>query len=284
MDLMFRRVAAVVLAAILLLGAGMMPAEAKAKAVKKKASPYHVTARAALLMEGDGWPRTLYEKDAGRKVYPASTTKIMTALIVLERLPLDRYVTVGKHATQTVPSIIGIKEGERYKVRDLIYAILLNSANDASIALAEAVAGSESKFVAMMNRRAKQLGARNTLFANAHGLPSDDDPQYTTASDMVLMFREAMKKAFFREVINQKVYILSSEAGRKISLRSHNKMLFKGWKQQVFGKTGYTRAALSCFVGYVEKKGRRLYIAVFGCAKRWDDIKYIIETRGKVDL
>lgn len=275
-------VVACVVMVVLFLAFTLPSVEAKQRK-KKKAGPYRVSARAALMVEGDIWPKKLYEKDPSRAVYPASTTKVMTALLVMERLPLDRVITVGRNVVKVLPTKIDLKPGEKYTVRALLYAAILKSANDAAVALAEAVAGSESKFVKLMNQRAKQLGAKRTLFANAHGLPSDD-PQHTTASDMIVIFREALKKPFFREAIQERVRIISSKEGRKIVLHSHNKALFKGWKENIYGKTGYTRAAQSCFVGFLAKGKRKIYIAVFGCARRWEDVKYLFERRGGVDL
>ncbi len=157
------------------------------------------------------------------------------------------------------------------------------SANDAAIALAEAVAGSEDKFVVMMNRRAVQMGTRSTLFANAHGLP-DDDPQYSTAYDMALILKEALKKPFFREAMEAKFKKIVSQNGKASLLRSYNKCLFKGWKQNVYGKTGYTNAARACFLGYFNKGKDVFIVAVFGCSERWDDIKAMVERFGGIDL
>jgi D-alanyl-D-alanine carboxypeptidase (penicillin-binding protein 5/6) len=254
----------------------------KSGRVVKKKGPYAVSAKAALVMEM-GSDSKLYAKDITRKILPASTTKVLTAILVLEKLNLEDYVTISARAANALPSKIFVKVGDRYRVSDLLYAALLNSANDASVALAEAVSGSEEEFVKLMNQRAAQIGARSTLFANAHGLPADD-PQYSTAYDMSLIFREAMKKAFFREAIKERYHKIVSEQGQVTLLRSHNKCLFKGWKNDVYGKTGYTQAAQACFVGYVEKEGKEYIIAVFRCAKRWDDIKYIVEKYVGVDL
>ncbi len=250
------------------------------KASKRK--PYVVSAKAALLMEMDSGDK-IYAKEMTRKILPASTTKVLTAILVLEKLDLDDYVTVSLRAANVLPSKIYAKVGDQYRVRDLLYAALLNSANDASVALAEAVSGSEEEFVKLMNRRAGQIGARGTLFANAHGLP-DDDPQYSTAYDMALIFREAMKKPFFQEAIQKRYHKIVSQQGQATLLRSHNKCLFKGWKRDVYGKTGYTQAAQACFVGYVEKDKKKYIIAVFRCSKRWDDIKYVVERYAGVDL
>ena len=135
----------------------------------------------------------------------------------------------------------------------------------------------------MMNDRAKQLGAYNTKFANSNGLPSQTQ-QYSTASDMALIFREALKKDFFRQAIAYKYKVIYAQDGRRIDLKSHNKILFKDWKRNVYGKTGYTRAARSCFVGYTQRGNDTLIVAVFGCSKRWQDIQRIIERYGRMDL
>ena len=250
---------------------------------KKKTSRAHViSARAALLMDVKSG-RKLYSKDVRRKILPASTTKVLTAILVLERLNLDSYVKISPRAARALPSKIYVEAGDKYRVRDLLYAALLKSANDASVALAEAVAGSEEKFVGMMNRRAAQIGARSTLFANAHGLPADD-PQYSTAHDMALILREAMKKRVFREMIETKYKKIVSQKGKVTKLYSHNKCLFKGWKQNIYGKTGYTNAARACFMGYFYKGKKAYIVAVFGCSQRWDDIKTIVERFAGVDL
>jgi len=227
--------------------------------------------------------KRLYGKSVHDRVLPASTTKVMTALLVMERLPLNKYITVNDSATHAEPSKIYAKAGEQYKVKDLLYAILLGSANDASIVLAEAVAGSHSQFIKLMNAKARQLGAKHTKFANANGLPTQQK-QYTTAYDMYLIFRYALKYPFFRETIKMKYKTIYSKDGRKISLKSHNKILFNDWKQKIYGKTGYTRAAQACFVGTVEKGKSTLIIAVFGCTQRWEDIKHVVSNYGGIRL
>lgn len=224
-----------------------------------------------------------YGKDVHKRVIPASTTKVMTALLVLEKLSLNATATVSQRAASAQPTNIDAQPGERFKVRDLMYAILLKSANDAAIVLAEAVAGSESEFVQMMNARAKQLGCKHTRFANSNGLPTKA-AQYTTAYDMYLIFREALKHPFFKAAIKMKHHTIRSLSGRTIRLKSHNKILFFDWKQKIYGKTGWTRSAGACFVGYVTKGKDTCIIAVFGAAKRWDDIKYIVSHYGGIDL
>lgn len=253
-------------------------------AKKTSKSKMTITAKSAIFSDSTRKKR-LYGKDIDKRVLPASTLKVMTALLVLEKISLDKVVIASSRATTPQPSKINVKKGEKYKVRNLLYAVLLKSANDASIVLAEAIAGSEDNFVAMMNKRARQLGCKNTKFANSHGLPHKN-AQYTTAYDMYLIFREALKYPFFRQAIQCRYKTIYSEAGRKIVLTSHNDILFSKWKQKIYGKTGYTRSAKACFVGYVEKGGHDLIIAIFGCqsGRRWKEIKYIVSTYGGINL
>lgn len=252
-------------------------------AKKSRKSQSSVSARSAIFSNSTAVKR-YYGKNVSMHVQPASTTKVMTALLVLERLPMDRVLTVSPRAVLVQPTKINLKVGEKFTVRDLLFALLMNSANDASIVLAEAVAGSESAFVKMMNQRARELGARNTKFANSNGLPTSRVQQYTSAYDMYLIFREAIKNDFFRKVVKLRYYQITSLQGRRVYLKNHNKILLKDWKRKIYGKTGYTRAAQQCFVGYLMRGNDVCIIAVFGCSRRWQDIKYIVEHYGGIDL
>ncbi len=254
-----------------------------APAMAAKRRGYSVSARGAIFSNATQIKR-YYGKNVHYRVPPASTTKVMTALLTLEKLDLDQVVTVPPEATNVQPSKIFLRPGEQFRVRDLLHAVLMNSANDASIVLAKAVAGSEREFVRRMNERAKKLGARNTKFVNSHGLPARKARQYTTPYDMYLIFREAIKHDFFRSAITYKYKTITSLSGREFPLRSHNKLLFKGWKEDIYGKTGYTRAAQQCFVGYLLKGDDLCIIAVFGATRRWADIKHIVSRYGGVTL
>ena len=252
------------------------------QAAKNGEAGYSISAESVIFSDSTRVKR-LYGKAVHNKVLPASTTKVMTALVVLERLPLDKVITVGKNATLVQPTKLYLKPGEKFKVSELLHAILIKSANDASVVLAEAVAGSEKKFVDLMNEKAKRIGARHTKFANSHGLPSKTK-QYTTAYDMYVIFLEALKHPFFKKAISYKYKTISSVEGRKFKLKSHNKLLWKDWKKTIRGKTGYTKAAKACFVGYLTKGKSTLIIAIFGCTRRWDDIKHIVSRYGRISL
>lgn len=235
-----------------------------------------LSCRAAIFSDSTRVKR-LYGKSVHLRLYPASTTKVMTALLVLEKLPLNKIVRVSQRATSPQPSKLYVKEGEQFKVRDLLYAILMGSANDASVVLAEAVSGTEWQFVQLMNKRAKEIGAKNTKFANSHGLPSKTK-QYTTAYDMYLIFRQALKHPVFKEIIKIKYKTIYSQGGRKFSLKSHNRILFNDWGRKVYGKTGYTRQAGACFVGTLQKGKSTLIMALFNCPSRWYDIKHLVQS------
>ena len=245
------------------------------RTVPGKNKSYRLSAESALLFNLSRG-RPVFSKNIDRRVHPASTTKVMTALLALEHLSLNSIVSASSMAVNVQPSKIDIAAGEQYRVSDLLYALLLNSANDASIVLAQAISGSEQEFVKLMNDRARQLGAAHTRFANPNGLPSPRKTQYTTARDMALIFKEALKHSLFRKIINAPYKTIYSQAGRKIALKNHNKMLFTRWGDNIYGKTGYTKAARACFVGYTTKGKDTLIIAVFGCSRRWEDIHYIM--------
>ncbi len=253
-----------------------------AKRSKKSQGPHRVSSRSALLIDERGRHK-YYAKKIDAKVLPASTVKVMTALIVLERKRLDDIITISARAERVLPTKVGLKKGEKFRVRDLLYALLLNSANDAAVALAEGVAGTEAKFVDLMNKRARQFRARHTLFANSHGL-SSQDPQYSTAYDMFLIFREALKKRFLSDALKVKTMNIHSLDGRRIELKSNNRSLFWGWKKDVYGKTGYTMEADACFVGHVIEGKKHLFITLFAGSSRWEDIQHIIRKYGGIDL
>lgn len=258
--------------------------DAHAKSHRNYRQAKGLTAKSALL-----WDITenkiYFDRNSQQRVFPASTTKVMTVLLALEKLSLQDYVTVSARSTQVQQTNLGFRAGEEYRVSDLVYACLLKSANDAAGVLAEAVGGTQENFVVMMNKKALEIGAVNTRFANPHGLPSKEE-QFTTAKDMAIIFKEALKYPFFQSASSFRYRIIYSKAGRRHFLKSHNKSLFLNWKKDVYGKTGYTRQAQSCFVGYYKSGQRTFIVDVFGCRnqKRWDDIKWIIEKYSKTDV
>jgi len=225
-----------------------------------------VHSRAAVVMDTSSG-KLLYAKNPDLRCPPASTTKLMTAIVAIENLPLTDIVTVSKNAAQVSPHKVGFKGGDKITVEELLYAALLGSANDAAVALAEAVAGSEEKFAALMNKKAFLIGARDTQFINANGLPGPG--QYITASDLSKIMNYALNYPKLKQIINTRMTEISTEKGRSIFLRNTNRLL---WSEegQVGGKTGYTRTARHCFVCASERDNDTVIVALLGSPSRRD--------------
>lgn len=225
-----------------------------------------VRSRAAVVMNASTG-KILYAKNPDLRCQPASTTKLMTALIVVENVHLNDIVKISRNAAYVSPHKAGFKEGDEVTVEKLLYAALLGSANDAAVALAEAVAGSELKFVELMNRKALAIGADNTRFINASGLPGPE--QYTTASDLSKIMSYALKYSKLKEIIGTRVAEISTENGKAIFLKNTNRLL---WSEEdlVGGKTGYTRKARHCFVCAAERDNDTVVVALLGSPSRRD--------------
>jgi D-alanyl-D-alanine carboxypeptidase (penicillin-binding protein 5/6) len=238
-------------------------------------SAFEINSKAAVVIEGSTG-RVLYGKNPNLKLPPASTTKLMTAMIVLDRLDLNDTVTVSDKATKISPVKANLREGERVTVDTLLRAALIKSANDAAYALSEAVAGSEERFVELMNKKAIAIGMNDTRFVNSTGLP--EDGQYITAYDLAKMLRYALRYKFIREVINTRTDRIRTVDGRDIFLKNSNRLL---WEDEsiIGGKTGYTRAAKHCFVCASENEGEEVIVAVLGSPSRellWKESELLI--------
>jgi len=227
-------------------------------------SAEEVKSRAAVVMDAKTG-MVLYAKNPQNYLMPASTTKLMTALVVLENVSLNDIVTVSRKAAHTAPTKAGLREGDKVTVETLLYAVLMKSANDAAVALAEAVAGSEGEFVKMMNRKALAIGANNTKFINANGLPGKG--QYITAYDLSKIMREAICYPVLKEILNTRVAEVSTQAGKTIFMKNTNRLL---WSDEdiVGGKTGYTRQARHCFVCVCERENETLIVALLSAPSR----------------
>ncbi len=237
--------------------------------------PPNVGARAALVLDASTG-NILWARDADRPLPPASTTKIMTTLLALESGRLDRSFVVTPYAASQAPSKLGLRAGQRVDLEDLTYALMLKSANDASVVVAEGRAGSVSEFASLMNQRAREIGATNTHFQNPHGLPDPD--HLTTVHDMALILRHALTVPGFREVAGStgKVIQIEDSKIRPVALHTKNRLL-NGYFVSVLGKTGYTRAAGRCFAGAAELNGRRVITVVFGASDMWGDTRKLME-------
>jgi D-alanyl-D-alanine carboxypeptidase (penicillin-binding protein 5/6) len=221
--------------------------------------------------------RILYAKNPNLRLLPASTTKLMTAIIAIEELNAADVVSISKRASIVSASRAGFKEGDKVTVETLLYAALMKSANDAAVALAEAVAGSEERFVYLMNRKAEAVGLKDTKFINPHGLPGPG--QYTTAFDLSLMMRYALRYPKLKEIIGTRVAEVSTVQGNDLFLRNTNKLL---WSDEglIGGKTGYTHQARHCFVCAAEREKSTIIVALLGSPSRvtlWKETESLIE-------
>ena len=220
--------------------------------------------------------KILFDKNAKQKAYPASTTKIMTGLLAIENLDLEKSITVPEDFQLVDGSSMYLLPGETFKVKELIQAVLIHSANDACVLLAMEISGSVDSFVQLMNQRAIELGATNTHFVNPHGL--HDDNHYTTAYDMAIIAREAMKNDEFRKIVGQSSLILheTPKTPEKRIYNNTNRFLWSKseiiYKNQYIPikydiidgiKTGYTLEGGNCLVASGIKNDMRLISVVY---------------------
>lgn len=227
--------------------------------------------------------RVLEEHDAHRRMFPASTTKTMTGLVAISRGDLDRVVTIGPNPPKTGEQSAYLMQGERFALRDLLRAALIKSANDSCVAVAEAVAGNVPAFVKMMNQKAREVGARDTHFANPHGL--HDPNHYTTAYDLALIARAAMKYPFFNQVVDTREAEIHGnyKIGATRLLVNKNKLLFR-WNECDGVKTGYTRQAGRCLIASATQSVQtasgarpfRLVSVVMHSPDSWGDSEWLL--------
>ena len=256
-----------------------------------------IAGAAALVLDAENG-QVLHGKSQERKMYPASTTKIMTALVALEMSSPDDMVEVSRQAAEVAGSRVGLQQGERLPMEHLLYMLMLNSANDSAVAIAEHIGGSVQGFAELMNRRAGQLGAHNTNFANPHGLP--DPNHYSTARDLAVIGREAMQNDTFRDIagtitikLERKEY-MSPEVLQRIEkleqihgplqedFYNHNRLLTQshnGYKGANGIKTGYTVEAGQCIVASARRDGREMIAVVLNSqgASLWKDVAALLD-------
>ena len=220
-----------------------------------------LSAEACVLMYEDG--RCVFEKNADDKHLIASTTKVMTAIVCLENSELSSNVRIKKEHCLVEGSSMYLKAGENYTVKELLLGLLLASGNDAALALADHVAGSEKEFADLMNETAKRIGMNNSSFSNPHGL--DARGHYSTAKDMAHLMLYCMNNPKFRELIS-----CYSSTIKEETYINHNKLL-KLYPWCIGGKTGFTAAAGRCLVSCAEKNGKRFVCVSFAAPDDWND-------------
>lgn len=219
-----------------------------------------VASKSAIIVDA-ATGKPLWEHDADTPRFPASTTKIMTALLLIEHCMLDDVIVAPKDIEKIPESSMHLKPGERVTVRNMLYAMMLRSANDGCYAVAKHIAGSVEKFSEMMNARAKLMGCSNTNFCNPNGL---HNPKHrVSARDMAIIAREAMRNPVFRDIVRtQKVEIQRSINQKDLLMVNKNRTLAADPTAEGI-KTGYTNPAGKCFVGSTMRNGFRLVTTVF---------------------
>ena len=235
---------------------------------------WDVVGKAAVLMEMQTG-KILWEKNKEAPRPPASTAKILTALVTLDRVPLKGIVTVSITAIANKSSAVALKNGERLAVQDLLYALLLQSSNDAALALASHVGGSTPKFVQIMNQKARSLGALHSKFFNPTGLPHRG--QVTTASDLALITKAALANPEFRRIVATKSYPWKSSTWEG-ALDNSNELL-KSYDGAIGVKTGNTREAGHCLVAAAQRRDKTLIAVVLGSQEKqvWQDAKKLLD-------
>lgn len=233
-----------------------------------------ITAESAILIDAHSG-RVLYAKDEHQRRPMASTTKITTALIALEKGKLTDVVTASKHAEETGESSIELMEGQKITLENLLYAMMLPSANDAAVAIAEHVGGTEENFIGLMNRRVQDLGLTDTHYVTPNGLHNPD--HFSSAYDMAFIAREALKIPKFREIIATERRDIPWEGHPWLRvLNNKNKLLYR-YPFAIGVKNGYTRQAGNCLVGAAEKDGLTLIAVVLKSKHMYEETQQILE-------
>lgn len=214
----------------------------------------------------------IFEKNADKRMYPASTTKLMTAMVSLDywKDP-DEKISIPGSVKDIEPFKLNLKKGEEYSVRDLLYGLLMRSANDIAHTLGVRAYGSEKKFAKYMNLKAQEIGAFHCNFTNPHGLPDPD--QYITPKDMCLITAYTKKYPLLCDIMATKHRILNGPGRAKTEMTNRNILLVNNFMPTVLGKTGFTQKAGRCFAGYVTGIDTPVVVVVYNSNKRWSDVK-----------
>lgn len=246
--------------------------------------PAELYALSAVLMDGESG-RVLYEKDGERPLANASTTKVLTCIVALENSLGDDYVQVSQNAASQPEVKLGLQKGEQYYLEDLLYSLMLKSHNDTAVAIAEHCGGSVEGFARMLNRKAKQIGCKDTYFITPNGLDAEDEngKHHTTAKDLALIMRYAVKNETFLHIAQTRDYTFSEITGKR-TFSVHNANAFLDMRDGVLaGKTGYTSQAGYCYVCAWEKEGKTFIVSLLGCGwpnhktYKWSDTEKLLD-------
>lgn len=247
-------------------------------------SPNDLYALSAVLMDGDSG-RILFEKAGDTPRPNASTTKVMTCILALENGHGDDYVEISKKAASQPEVRLGLMEGEQYYLEDLLYSLMLQSHNDSAVAIAEYIGGSVEKFSAMMNKKAKEIGCKNTHFITPNGLDAEDaeGTHHTTAEDLALIMRYAIRNEVFLKITQTEEYSFS-DLSKKRHFSVHNTNALLHMTDGVLsGKTGYTGDAGYCYVCACQKDGKTFIVSLLGAGwpghktYKWHDTLQLLD-------
>jgi D-alanyl-D-alanine carboxypeptidase (penicillin-binding protein 5/6) len=261
---------------------GAQPAQVRTAIAPNQFPPWRVAPAHGILLKELNSGRVLYEHDAGKRMSPASLTKIMSALVILERGQLDDLVTISPNAARAHKTHLRMKAGQVFRLEDLLKAMLIMSANDACLAAVEHVGGDESQFVALMNDKVEALGLADTHFSNGCGF--DDEDHYSTAEDLAALSVIALDQPIFRQLVREERAIITPISGhRAYVLHNTNRLL--GRIPGVEGvKTGFTSKAGRCLIAKVSQNGNDLLLVILNSKRRWNTatnlITYGLQTAG----
>lgn len=239
-----------------------------------KASAIGTSATGAILINGDTGS-VIYEQNACEKLPMASTTKIMTALLLCENADLEKEITVTDEMVRVEGSSMGLLPGDRVTFHDLLYGMLLASGNDAANTTAISIGGSVDGFVKMMNQKASQLGLKDTSFQTPSGL--DGDNHYTTARDLAILARYAMQnESFYKAASSQSAVLYYGNPPYRRSLTNHNKLL-QSFNGAVGVKTGFTKKSGRCLVSAAKRDGKYVIAVTLRDPNDWADHACLLE-------
>lgn len=256
--------------------------------VSAEGEPEQLYARSAVLMDADSG-RVLFEKDGYRKYPMASTTKIMTCILALEEGDMNDIVIASENAVKQPKVHLGVRKGDRFRFRDLLYSLMLESHNDSAVMIAEHLEGTTEKFAEKMNQKAIELGCKDTYFITPNGLDASDEQgiHSTTAADLATIMSYCIQKSekseSFREITGTKNYQFSNVDGTEhFACVNHN--AFLNMMEGAFsGKTGFTGEAGYCYVGALKRDDRTFVVALLGCGwpnnrtYKWSDTKQLMQ-------
>ena len=243
-----------------------------------------LNAKAAVIMDAESG-KVLYGKSKDQKMPNASTTKILTCLYILEHCDIDQMAKVSKNASMQPKVRLGVREGESYKVKDLLYGLMLESYNDCAVVLAEYAAGSVEKFEKRVNQMAAKLGASNTHFVTPNGLDgTDKDGRHeTTAQDLAKIMARCIKNQQFLEITQAKQHTFTDGSGKRTFTCNNHNALLSTMQGAISGKTGYTSKAGYCYVGAIKQKNMTMTVSVLASGwpphktYKWNDVRKLVQ-------